>query len=414
VTKEEWKTALSGDKSFENLLSDALAEVGESVIQYTKFGKRGAMLALAKGDIPRQQLENHTSEKVKALMQARIAIESWPKHADKVRGFVAQAKAMNGNMPVALRYWGGHTGRYSGMDGNMQNLGSRGHELVSEVRTIFVAPPGHKLVVVDLSAIEARVLSWVARQDDLTQAFRDGADIYSQFATVFFNRPVRKPTKDGIPAIEKRMKERRQFGKITILGAGFGMGAQRFSEYAGCDFTTAESAIKAYRSTYAMISSFWHQVEKAFLHTAKYQQACELPLGIRFEHRDDCDVQIILPSGHTLQYHRVRLEAGQRNDTASVWNDLNKAWEYTWGGTLVENIVQSISRHILVESMMRLEAQDIHTALSVHDELVIVAPTEKADEVLATTIKEMTVMPSWAPDLPLDASGFVTDHYGKG
>jgi DNA polymerase I-like protein with 3'-5' exonuclease and polymerase domains len=61
-----------------------------------------------------------------------------------------------------------------------------------------------------------------------------------------------------------------------------------------------------------------------------------------------------------------------------------------------------------------LEAQDIHTALSVHDELVIVAPTEKADEVLATTIKEMTVMPSWAPDLPLDASGFVTDHYGKG
>jgi hypothetical protein len=413
VTKEEWKTALSGDKSFENLLSDALAEVGESVIQYTKFGKRGAMLALAKGDIPRQQLENHTSEKVKALMQARIAIESWPKHADKVRGFVAQAKAMNGKMPIALRYWGGHTGRFSGADGNVQSLGSRGHELVSEVRTMFVAPDGHKLVIVDLSAIEARVSAWLCGQDDLIAGFAENRDVYCEFGTRFFGVPVRKPRPDGIAAIEKKMKERRNLSKVAVLACSYGMGPGRFQEYSSCDAETAASVVKAYREMYPAIPKFWYAAEKAFVYTTKYKQPCELPNGLRLDYQPDVDVQVTLPSGHTMQYHKVKLESDGRNDRASVWNDLNKTWEPIWGGTILENWTQATSRHILVESMMRLEDLGIHTALSVHDEIVAVVPEDQAEHALATVIEEMVREPVWAPGLPLDASGHISSRYGK-
>jgi hypothetical protein len=413
VTKEEWKTALSSDKSFENLLSDALAEVGESVIQYTKFGKRGAMLALAKGDAPRKLLEEHKSDKVRNLMLARIAIESWPKHADKVRGFVAQAKAMNGKMPVALRYWGGHTGRYSGMDGNMQSLGSRGHELVSEVRTMFVAPPGHKLVIVDLNAVEARGTAWIARETALVECFSRNEDPYCQFASTFYGVPCRKPRKDGIPSIEAKMKTRRAFGKVVILGAGYGMGKDKFADYAGCDQQTAEQAITTYRTTYPNIVRLWYDVQGAFIYTAKYGMPSELPF-LRFERRDDCDVQIILPSGHTLQYHQVKLVLDDRGrDSIRVFNNLTHEWEHTWGGSLVENIVQSFCRHALVEAMLRLEDRSVHTALSVHDELVAVVEEEKAHAALGLMISEMSETPDWAPGLPLDASGHISSRYGK-
>jgi DNA polymerase len=371
------------------------------------------MLALAKGDIPRQQLENHQSEKVKALMQGRIAIESWPRHVDKIKGFVAQAKAMNGKMPIALRYWGGHTGRWSGMDGNMQNLGSRGHELVSEVRTMFVAPPGHKLVIVDLNAVEARGTAWIAGETDLVECFSRNEDPYCQFASTFYGCPVRKPRKDGIPAIEQKMKDRRAFGKVVILGAGYGMGAGRFEEYASCDQETAEQAITTYRTKYPMIPAFWKSVEQAFIYTARYGAPCELPRGLRFEHLDDCDVQIILPSGHTLQYHQVKLVAGKYSDTAEVYNALTHSWNPIWGGVLTENCVQSFCRHLLVESMLRLEDRGVHTALSVHDELVAVVPDEKADQALALMISEMSKTPDWAPGLPLDASGHISSRYGK-
>jgi DNA polymerase len=413
MTIDEWKVALSGDKSFEALLSDALAEVGESVIQYTKFGKRGAMLALAKGDIPRQHLENHQSEKVKALMQGRIAIESWPKHADKVRGFVAQAKALGGRMPVALRYAGAHTLRWSGSDGNMQNLGARGHELVSRVRGIFVAPVGHKIAVVDLAAIEARVSAWLAGQDDLISGFRENRDVYCEFGTRFYGVLVRKPKAGGIPSIEAKMKARRQLSKVAILGASYGMGAGRFEEYAGCDADTAAKVIRAYREMYPMIPAFWKSVEQAFIYTARYGAPCELPRGLRFEHLDDCDVQIILPSGHTLQYHRVKLVAGKYNDTAEVYNSLTHSWNPIWGGELLENITQSVSRHILAESMLRLEALGIRIALHCHDELVAVVKDEKAEQALALMISEMSKTPEWAPGLPLDASGHISSRYGK-
>jgi DNA polymerase I-like protein with 3'-5' exonuclease and polymerase domains len=405
---------LTADLAFDRLLTQALEDAQDQPQKYMKVMSKGWAYALAKPDEARGLLMNHPSERVRQLMAGRIAADSWPVHVKRVNAIVDMAKADGGRLPACLNYHAAHTGRYSGGGGiNLQNMGARGDALVSEIREIITAPPGHKLVVVDLAGIEARVSAWLCGQDDLIAGFAENRDVYCEFGTQFFGVPVRKPRPDGIAAIEKRMKERRNLSKVAVLACSYGMGPGRFQEYSGCDAETAASVVKAYREMYPAIPKFWYAAEKAFVYTAKYKQPGELPNGLRLDYQPDVDVQVTLPSGHTMQYHKVKLESDGRNDRASVWNDLNKTWEPIWGGAILENWTQATSRHILVESMMRLEAQDIHTALSVHDELVIVAPTEKADEVLATTIKEMTVTPSWATNLPLAAEGFVTDHYGK-
>jgi DNA polymerase len=266
---------------------------------------------------------------------------------------------------------------------------------------------------VDLSAIEARVSAWLCGQDDLIAGFAENRDVYCEFGTRFFGVPVRKPRPDGIAAIEKKMKERRNLSKVAVLACSYGMGPGRFQEYSSCDAETAASVVKAYREMYPAIPKFWYAAEKAFVYTTKYKQPCELPNGLRLDYQPDVDVQVTLPSGHTMQYHKVKLESDGRNDRASVWNDLNKTWEPIWGGTILENWTQATSRHILVESMMRLEDLGIHTALSVHDEIVAVVPEDQAEHALATVIEEMVREPVWAPGLPLDASGHISSRYGK-
>jgi DNA polymerase len=405
---------LTSDIAFDRLLTTALEQVGDVPQKYMKVMSKGWTYALAKTDEARELLVKHPSERVRQLMAGRIAADSWPVHMKKALAIVDMAKAGSGKLPACLNYHAAHTGRYSGGGGiNLQSIGARGEALVSEVREIITAPPGHKLVVVDLAGIEARVLAYLAGQDDLVQAFRDGADIYSQFASVFFNCPVRKPRAGGIPAIEKRMKDRRQFGKITILGAGYQMGSIRFAEYAGCDEITAASAIKTYRQTYAMIPALWEAYRKAFIFTAKYRQPQELRCGVRFDSRPECDIVVTLPSGRELHYIEVRLVADRYGDKAEIWNDLNKSWDGLFGGLLVENVDQAVSRDILTDAVLRVEARGVRVALLVHDEIVAVVPEDEAEQALKIVIEEMCREPVWAKMLPLSAEGTVLTRYGK-
>jgi hypothetical protein len=406
---------LTSDTAFDRLLTQALEDAGDQPQKYMKVMSKGWAYGLAKTDEARGLLMNHPSERVRQLMAGRIAADSWPIHVKRVNAIVDMAKADGGRLPACLNYHAAHTGRYSGGGGvNLQNLGARGDALVNEIREIITAPPGHKLVVVDLAGIEARVLPLLAGQDDLVQAFRDGADIYSQFASVFFNCPVRKPRAGGIAAIEKRMKERRQFGKVVILGAGYQMGPTRFAEYAGCDLSTAEQAIKTYRQTYAMIPALWGAYQKAFIFTVKYGQPQELRCGVRFDSRPECGIVITLPSGRELHYNTVRLVADQYGDKAELWNGLTKSWDGLFGGLLVENVDQAFSRDILTDAVLRVEARGVRVALTCHDEIVAVVPDAQAEQALAAVIEEMCREPAWAKGLPLSAEGFVTDHYGKG
>ena len=412
------RVEVNGDIRFEQELTDALRAFGDDPAQYYKIMKSGFILAIAKDDPQRAKLEKHPHERVRNLMAARAATSSWPLHIKRVQRIMAQATAMGSKLAVPLKYYGAHTGRWSGGEKiNLQNLGSRGHKLVNEVREMLVAPPGHTLVIADAAQIEARVLAWIAGQDDLVAKFARNEEVYCGFAAKVLGWAVRKPRKDGggIPAVEARMRwARNSIGKIGILGCGYGMGQDRIHEMGEGEFDldTALKIRDTYRAEHPKITQFWKDIERAFSYTARYHKSCEMPRGLRFLSKPDCDVVIGLPCGRELYYHKVRLkEGGDFGLTIEVWNEMEKCWGHVWGGHLTENVVQAMSRDILAEAILRLEDAGIHTALHVHDEVVIPTNDQLASHIKRVVETEMSRRPTWAPDCPLGAEGKISEFY---
>lgn len=213
---------IRSNKLFVEILRKVLPD-GEQLP--TKIGKKGQIPALAKTDDGFNYLLNHPVENVHDLAGARLASKSWINHFLRIESMEDQAKSRNGNISVGIRYYGAHTGRWSGSEGiNLQNLpgagrvGSGTHPLLQKIRGLLIAPPDYILPIVDLSQIEARVLAWFAGQDDLVKDFAEGKDIYSQFATELFGHLVRKDKKSDPPPVAKRFKIQRGFGKDAILG----------------------------------------------------------------------------------------------------------------------------------------------------------------------------------------------------
>jgi len=411
---------LSGNISFEKEMVQALTEAADDPSAYFKEGKKGKLLAIAKDDNERKFLEGHASERVRLLMAGREAIKSWPLHIARVQRIMRMARCNGGKLPVPLKSHGAHTGRDSGGEKiNLQNLGNRGHKLVNAVREMIIAPPGHKLVIVDAAAVEARGLAWIAGQWDLVKKFCDNAEVYCGFASKVLGLPVRKPKKNGILAIEAMHKRHRNLGKVGVLGCGYGMGTARILEYANgqpyycdIDYAMAEKIRDTYRAENPAITQFWKDIERAFIYTAKYGKPCEMPRGLKFHQTHDCDVVLTLPSNRELHYHKVKLVDDDYGEKIEVYNELEHCWGHVWGGHLTENVVQAFCRDFLMESCFRLEQMGHHTALRVHDELVIVSPEDRAEQCLMDTITEMSRRPLWAQECPLSAEGVVTTRYG--
>lgn len=411
---------ISGNTPFKAAMIEALETVFDDPADFLKRTKDGKeILAIAKADPQRKELMEHSSERVRTLMTARNAIKSWPLHIARVNRIMRQAACVGGWLPVPLAYHGAHTGRDSGGERiNLQNLGNAlGHPLIAEMRQLIVAPPGHKLVIVDASQIEARKTAWAAGQTDLVEKFRSNEEIYCGFASRVLGWPVRKAKKTGIRAIEEHhLWARNSIGKVGVLGCGYGMGKKKAVVYAKGKITEEQAAkiVETYRAENAHIVQFWKDLEKAFRYTAKYRRPCELPRGFRFSSTPDCDVIITLPSGREIHYHDVRFYYEQEFDRHSieVLDPTKKVWVRTWGGALCENVIQAISRDVLMEAALALEDMGLHTALRVHDELVLVVPEATATEALQVAIGALSASPAWAPDSPLAAEGVVTDRYG--
>lgn len=415
---------ISGNNSFEGLMLTAIELAGENALAYTKFGKPNkdgspkAMLALAKSDDERDVLLNHPDPTIRALMQARAAIKSWPNHISRVERIMAQAKANDGILPVPLNYHGAHTGRDSGSEKiNLQNLGSRGDPLITAIRNMLETQPGYTLLIVDAAQVEARGCDWIAGQADSVERWALNQDQYSIFASSVVGYTVRKPTTFDPPTIAKRLKwARDSIGKVGVLGCQFGMGGDKAEGYAqgAIDNATAHKIVETYRSTHAQVVQFWRDVERAFVHTARYHRPCSMPRGLRFDPYNEVGVIITLPNGRELHYPRVKLVAGAYGrDTAEVYNALEHKWEYTWGGTLTENIVQAFCRDILMETMLRLHDLGHRTAHRVHDELVIPVPDDQGEALLKIAHAEMSRTPVWAPGLPLGADVKLSKFYCK-
>ena len=413
---------ISGNLSFEHLLNEALIAADDVPGAYHKWGAKGAAYALAKTDPEREKLLAHPNERVRKLMEARVAIKSWPNHISRVTNIMAMARACDGAIPVPLRYHGAHTGRWSGEeDINLQNMAKQGDPLLIAIRGLLVAPPGMMLVIADASAIEARVLAWIAGEWWLVDKFAAKQEIYCDFATKVLGWKVRKPNRRGayIPQVEDRMEwARNAVGKIGVLGCGYGMGGEKAMAYAkgAVDRPTADKIVATYRAEHKAIVAFWTDIEKAFCYVIRYRRSCELPRGLRFDPYSDTGVSITLPNGRELRYEGCRIRPNpKRNNRDQLWlfNPMERQWEPAWGGTLTENVVQAVSRDILAEALLRLEDLGHHTAHHIHDELVIVAKQQDAADVLKLAEQEVGRTPTWAPRLALAAEGVLSERYGK-
>ena len=275
------------------------------------------------------------------------------------------------------------------------------------------------LGIIDLAQIEARILAWIAGQDDLLKGFADGEDVYSEFATTLFGVPVRKARKTDPPAIGKVLTIRRGFGKDGILGCGYGMGAQKF--YDRClsnadlkpmfdsgeyTFIFIENLIKTYRKKYSKIPVFWTNIEKAFKWVVKYPHEHKSIPFFEFWN-DNGVVNIQLPSTRCLKYPQARI-------VKDKWNGkLKYKHNYLWGGSITENVVQAIARDIFVEGVLRLDAAGIPVILRSHDEVVVLLQEKNAEKKFQEAVKIFCVNPLWANGLCISGGGDLTEFYRK-
>jgi DNA polymerase I-like protein with 3'-5' exonuclease and polymerase domains len=398
-----------------NKFADALKAL--SVTPPTKVSERTGKdaYAFAKSDEGFMDLLEHEDERVRNLCEARLASKSTINETRAYRFLKAGADGMK--LPVLLNYWGAHTGRWSaGNKMNMQNLPSARSKSRGALRKSILAPEGCVLVVADSAQIEVRVNAWLAGQTDMLQAFREGRDIYSEFATTFYGRTITN---------SEETKMERQVGKTAVLGLGYGMGAQKFqkslkSGNPSVVVTDQESqdVTTTYRQTYRYISMAWRQMEGILGLLVDNQSGTWKVL--KYE-----DSSIVLPNGMRLLYpglthtddgycyygltDHYRIEEAQALETKIHGNLVSYK---IYGALLWENIIQALARIIIAEQMLIISKR-YRVVMTTHDEIVAVAPKDEADEALQFMFDVMLTSPSWAPDLPLNASGGYAENYSK-
>lgn len=353
-------------------------------------------LALAKADEEFKKLCQHPDEKVRELVNARLGVKSTLEET-RTQRFIDISK--RGLLPVPIRYYSAHTGRWGGDDKiNLQNLPSRGAD-GKKLKRGIIAPEGHMLVEADSSQIEARVLSWLAEENELTQAFRNGDDVYKKMASVIY----------GIDE-DKISKDERFVGKTTILGAGYGMGAIKFqNQLKQFDFDMqideARRVIKVYRDTYWRINKLWRCAQH-YLQSAYNKE--DKPFGLHGVLKVE-QGKIRLPSG--LHLHYDGLMATKTDMGFEYSYKTRKGMTRIYGGKIIENVCQAIARCIIGEQMLEI-AKKYRVVLTVHDSIVCCVPEEQVEEAQEYVERCMRWTPTWAGGLPVDCESGIGKSYG--
>lgn len=272
------------------------------------------------------------------------------------------------------------------------------------LRTALVAEDGHRLIVSDFSAIEARVIAWLANEKWRLDVFNTHGKIYEASASQMFNVPIEQITKGS---------ELRNKGKIAELALGY-QGAIGAMKSMGADemgMTDDEmmEIVTSWRGANEKIVRFWHDVGNAALEAVRGKTAVSLQHGIRIYYESGF-MFIRLPSGRELAYVRPRIKENKFGREA-IFFDGVRSEESTYGGKLVENIVQATARDLLFENIVKLDKLGYKIIFHVHDEIVSEMPYGKGsiEEVEAV----MSEPVGWAKGLPLNADGFETEFYLK-
>ncbi|MDF2902398.1 MAG: polL [Bacillus sp. (in: firmicutes)] len=277
------------------------------------------------------------------------------------------------------------------------------------IRTAFIPSPGHRLIVSDFSAIEARVIAWFAGEKWRIDVFNTHGKIYEASAAQMFNVPVESITK-GDPL--------RQKGKVAELALGYQGGPGALIQMGALDMGLEEEElpglVRAWRNANPSIVQFWWDVEKAAVKAVREKTSVQLQHGLTFFYESGV-LFVQLPSGRRLAYARPKLSSDNKfgKQSLSYEGSENNKWGrlHTYGGKLVENIVQATARDCLAESLVRLDEAGYQTIMHVHDEAVMDVPNDKGS--LEEIEKIMGQSISWAKGLPLCADGYETAYYKK-
>ena len=354
--------------------------------------------AFAKSDEAFKALAEHEDPQVQALVAARLGTKSTLEET-RTQRFIDIAK--RGTLPVPVRYYAAHTGRWGGDDKiNLQNLPSRGVNGKKLKRSI-IAPEGYALIDADSAQIEARVLAWLAEQDDLTAAFAAGEDVYVKMASRIYGVAESDVTKD-----------QRFVGKTTILGAGYGMGAIKFQAQLknfGFDMDIAEArrVINIYREANWKINKLWRDAQQALveLHSSR---KISLGYGSVLELVPE-ETAIRLPSGLLLRYDDLKFDTTERG--VEFHYKTRRGRNRIYGGKVIENVCQAIARCIIGEQMLKI-AKKHRVVLTVHDSVVCCVRDDEVEEAQAYVEDCMRWIPDWAEGLPINCESGVGKSYG--
>ena len=357
--------------------------------------------AFAKNDEQFKALLDHADPYVQTLVTSRLGTKSTLEEARTER-FIGIAK--RGLMPVPIRYYAAHTGRWGGDDKiNIQNLPSRGVN-GKKLKNSMLAPEGYMMVDCDSSQIEARVLAWLAGQDDLVLAFANGEDVYIKMSSKIY---------DVLESLVS--KDQRFVGKTTILGCGYGMGAVRFSEQLKSFGTTmgvgeARRVVAIYREANWKISHFWRQCQNMLVEMSRGNSGSFGPNGIVKYGSDERNGWVVLPSGLKMRYDDLQYEQGERGLEFSYKTRRGRTRIY--GGKVTENICQAIARCIIGDQMLAI-AKHYKVALTVHDSVVCCVPEDKLKEATGVIEVCMNTTPAWAEGLPIACESDSGKSYGE-
>jgi DNA polymerase len=409
--------------------------------------------AFARTDSAMQKLLDDPDEQVRLLAEARTSVKSG---IVETRAQRFADMASRGPMPVYLNYCGAHTLRWSGGDGtNFQNMSNHNENRpeMAVLKQSIKAPPGHVIVCADSSQGEARLLAWCSGQDDLTEAFRAGRDVYSEHASTVYGRPIDRKNNpaDKIPG---------HVGKVGILSFGFGSGymkaAMEFAKGAlGAKpiiFTEADmmalridpgpflnnparvnevaampsrlslnerfvhclvtkALVDRYRARYPMITGvglprgkgFWQRMDAVIGHMMRGDEVTFGAHGIMTTGKEF----ILMPNQMKLNYRG--LEWSEQVD-ATYFDGRSRTKIY--GSLLTENLIQSLHRIIVGEQMLEI-AKELRVVLMTHDEIVTVVPANDGELALQFMNKVMATTPAWATGLPLAAEGGIGETYAE-
>ena len=398
-TEEEVRAKLASNKQFAELL----IELGITPPTKISPTTNKETYALAKGDQGFLDLCEHEDPFIQELCRVRLGTKSTIEES-RIERFIAIGSRNKGKLPIPLKYYGAHTGRWAGSDKvNFQNLPARDKKKKA-LKNAVIAPEGHQVINSDSSQIEARVLVWLSGQNDVVKWYEEGRDVYSEFATKVYNKPITKAD-----------KTERAVGKTCILGLGYGTGWSKLQQTlkisAGVtmDDQECQRLVKVYREVNNKVIDLWKACDDALQDMASWKAGKEpyyldsrkallvTPNGIR------------LPNGLYIQYPGLTWDVSEAK-SKFVYKS-RRGMISIWGGSVVENVVQALARIIIGEQMLEINKK-YRPVLTVHDAVVCVVPETEVDEALSFIMSTMSMPPSWATGLPVACEAHHGASYG--